>query len=133
MTGKFRRGHGRANKLTNVQVYDIRRRYAEGDTQGSLAKAFNVSVIHIGRIVRGESRLGAPTFEVVAEPTAEELNQRGWALAKELGQVGMDEGPSTESLDRMAQAIADERVRKAKIDSMIEEILPTGAERHKET
>lgn len=52
---KYQYGNRSRNKLTAVQVYDIRALYARGDcTQGELARDFKVSVIQIGRIVRGE-------------------------------------------------------------------------------
>ena len=52
---KFQRGHTRAAKLTAEHVYRIRQMYDEGWSQGRLAREFNMSVGHIGRIVRGES------------------------------------------------------------------------------
>lgn len=55
MPNQFRRSNTSARKLTGVQVIDIRERFAKGETQGSLARAFGVSVGQIGRITRGES------------------------------------------------------------------------------
>ena len=43
------------SKLTQAQVDEIRRLYAEGYTQGSLCRHFRVSIAQIGRIVRNES------------------------------------------------------------------------------
>jgi transcriptional regulator with XRE-family HTH domain len=37
------------------QVLEIRERYSQGETQGSLCRAFGVSIGTIGRIVRGET------------------------------------------------------------------------------
>jgi hypothetical protein len=45
----------RSARITPQDVRDIRRRYGEGETQAFLSRAFGVSVIQIGRIVRGES------------------------------------------------------------------------------
>ena len=41
--------------LNWMRVRELREAYAGGETQGSLSKRFGVSVITIGRIVRGES------------------------------------------------------------------------------
>lgn len=50
------------NKKSSVlnwgAVREIRRRYAAGETQGELCRAFDVSVMTIGRIVRGETWRG---------------------------------------------------------------------------
>jgi hypothetical protein len=51
----FKQQNSRAAKVTSTQVYDIRRRYAEGETQASLAREYKLSVNQIGRIVRGEA------------------------------------------------------------------------------
>ena len=51
----FAQGNRRASKLSMSDVQEIRRLYSEGRvTQGSLSRQFHVSVIQIGRIVRGE-------------------------------------------------------------------------------
>lgn len=47
-----------ARKLTSEQVAEIRQHYAEGATQGALARHFKVTIGTIGRIVRGESWQG---------------------------------------------------------------------------
>lgn len=52
---KFTAGHRRSAKLSADQVRRMRELYSEGATQGSLARAFGVSVGQVGRIVRGES------------------------------------------------------------------------------
>lgn len=44
-------------KLTNNEVQRIRTRYTEGDTQAVLSSTYGVSVLTIGKIVRGESYL----------------------------------------------------------------------------
>ena len=41
--------------LNWMKVRELREAYGGGETQGSLSKRFGVSVITIGRIVRGES------------------------------------------------------------------------------
>lgn len=52
---KFSKGHTRASKLTGEDVLAIRQRYQDGASQGSLARAYGLSVGQIGRIVRNES------------------------------------------------------------------------------
>jgi hypothetical protein len=52
---KFNRHNTRSAKLSATDVYNIRQRYTEGESQGSLAREFQVTVGTIGRIVRGES------------------------------------------------------------------------------
>ncbi len=43
---------GKAKKLTWVQVVELRRRYAEGERQASLAKAFGVAQSMVSRVIR---------------------------------------------------------------------------------
>lgn len=66
----FERRNTKARRLTPSQVEEIKERYASGETQGSLCRAFSMSVGQIGRIVRGESwsHLGAA---VVTQEEAE--------------------------------------------------------------
>lgn len=52
---KFERTNAKASKLKPSQVLEIKERYAAGETQGSLCRAFGVSIGQIGRVVRGES------------------------------------------------------------------------------
>lgn len=76
---KSQRGNTRAAKLTNAQVMEVRQRYAEGETQGALCRAFGMSVVQIGRIVRGESRRNLPVvkgeheMELEARASAERM------------------------------------------------------------
>lgn len=55
-------------KLGYGQVQDIRTLYAAGSTQGALAREYQVSVVQIGRIVRGEAWQDAR--QAVITPTA---------------------------------------------------------------
>lgn len=43
-----------ASKLSDEQIKAIRSEYAMGATQGSLARKYNMSIGHVGRIVRNE-------------------------------------------------------------------------------
>lgn len=52
---KFNQHNTKSAKLTASQVLEIRVAYADGTTQGSLARKYNISIGQIGRIVRGES------------------------------------------------------------------------------
>lgn len=51
----FNRGHIAAAKLTPTKVYEMRQLYSEGWTQRALADKYNMSVVQVGRICRGES------------------------------------------------------------------------------
>lgn len=43
------------SKLTTAKVREIRRRFAEGESQGQLGKAFDVNQTTISLIVRGKT------------------------------------------------------------------------------
>ena len=66
---KFNARNTRAAKATPQMVMEIRRRYAEMESQPSLARVFGLSVSQIGRIVRGEHWKQLPTV-----PTDQEMN-----------------------------------------------------------
>lgn len=51
----FGRSNTRAGKLNPEKVRQLRERYAMGETQNALGKAFGISTNQVGRIVRGES------------------------------------------------------------------------------
>jgi len=46
--------HQTTKKLTYGKVQDMRTKYEHGATQGALAREYGVSVVQVGRIVRGE-------------------------------------------------------------------------------
>jgi hypothetical protein len=52
---KFRKHHTTAAKLTPSQVFEMRKEYVAGATQGALARKYQVSIGQVGRIVRGEA------------------------------------------------------------------------------
>jgi hypothetical protein len=67
---RFQNRNSRAAKLTEVQVVEMRARYAKGETQSSLSRVYQVSLVQVGRIVRGESwqhTPGAPGRERLSE------------------------------------------------------------------
>lgn len=66
---KFEARNTRSAKLTAGQVIDMRHKYAHlRYTQGRLAREYGLSVVQVGRILRGESWQGLPI-----EPTSEEI------------------------------------------------------------
>lgn len=86
--GLFARNHGKAGKLTLDQVGEIRRYYAEGATQGALARHYGVAIGTIGRIVRGESWAGQVR---AGQGTQAELDASKARLALMLGAAGVEE------------------------------------------
>jgi hypothetical protein len=75
--GPFQKNNLRRAVLTMTKVQEIRAFYARGHvTQGQLARDYGVSVVQIGRIVRGEVWQGvgpAPSSQKEMEETAERL------------------------------------------------------------
>jgi hypothetical protein len=53
---KMRKFNTKSAKLNTPQVQELYARLCEGETQGSLAREYGLSVIQVGRIARGESR-----------------------------------------------------------------------------
>jgi len=85
-------------KLGYGQVQDIRTKYEAGATQGSLAREYDISVIQIGRIVRGE--VWRDAGQAVVEPATlskEEMDammKRSLAVAKEVAKGNIDMPPT---------------------------------------
>ena len=106
----FRNPNG---KLTGEQVLSMRNRYAAGESQGSLARDFGVSVGTVGRIVRGESWQGtkanASARPSTLPPTEDEIRESGERLLAKLG----EEKPAARPLPAYLAGIedADEPVR----------------------
>jgi len=81
----FERSNVKASKVTPTQVVEIKERYARGETQGALCRAFGLSVGQIGRIVRGESwnHLGpAVTTEAEVEASMVRFMAKHRAIAE---------------------------------------------------
>lgn len=58
---KFTTANTRAAKLTNEQVYELRREYhEEGVTQSFLSRKYGVNINTVGKILRGETRQNVP-------------------------------------------------------------------------
>lgn len=104
---EFQKNNTRASKLLASEVRDIRTLYARGDcSQGQLSRDFGVSVIQIGRIVRGEVWQHLPT-----EISARELDQSAKRLL-ELQQTveapGLSKLASVAEEQFKANALVDE-------------------------
>lgn len=109
---RFTRGNSRAAKLSNEGVFELRRLYfEEGVTQGELARQFGLSVNHIGRIVRGESR-GAVPLDLPEEDHAA-TQKRLLALQDSLAASPSDE-PILDKLRGDAQEVYDKTVKPLK-------------------
>jgi hypothetical protein len=121
--GKFSRNHTRSAKLTATQVLDIRTKFADGATQGSLAREYGVTVGTIGRITRGETwnqfafvesegqvdaRLASERirFGPRPPPTPEELLASQQRLLGMLGQPPIEE-TSSAVLDKLQHDIGE--------------------------
>lgn len=121
---KFRAGHKRSAKLTGEQVLSIRQRYLAGESQGSLARDFQISVGQIGRIVRGESWIAQARVEdpqAIRDEAADSLArllqmqkdplpseekealERGAQLAERMGQEVLKTRELNKELDDLAQ------------------------------
>ena len=104
---KFHRKNGASAKLTASMVLDMRAEYAEGATQGDLSRKYEISVVQVGRIVRGESWQNLP---IDLSPAAKQQQLlRSLEAAEEAKALGKMEG-----------AIAAEKERDP--DRMLEEL-----------
>ena len=95
----FSRGNNKGRKLNPDQVGSIRRRYEEGWTQGELARAEQVSVGQIGRIVRGESWQAGQIRAVEAREEVQPLRTEGLMerLARIQAEGEVERGEKTRS------------------------------------
>lgn len=139
---KFGRFNTRAAVLTPEQVLEIRERYSQGETQGSLCRAFSVSIGTIGRIVRGETwnQHAGPRAEQTLNlpPTSQEqIDASFQRLQEQLGQVPDPNRPSRgdpteersaevlEKLEKLAEKNPEIQADKA-LDSLLD---PEGAKK----
>ena len=72
----FQRTAAKRQKLTSVEVAEIRQHYGGGATQGALARHYGVSVGQIGRIVSGESWQAASGERSLSPGEADSVLQR---------------------------------------------------------
>ena len=86
----FSQGNRKASKLSVPQVIEIRLLYEQGKfSQGALARRFQVSVIQIGRIVRGEVWQNLPVLDpVMSEGEVKESAARMLALSEKVAGSG---------------------------------------------
>lgn len=87
---EFSPGNRRASKLSIPEVIEIRELYRRGQTtQGALSRRFGVSIVQIGRIIRGEVWQHIPSFEaVLSEGELKESALRLLKIQEQLGQSG---------------------------------------------
>lgn len=104
-------GNAKASKLSPTQVQEIRRLYqAGGWSQGALAREFCISVVQIGRIVRGEVWQHLPaTTRLMSEGELQAAAERLLKLQEEVqGQTKLQQvaqetlGPAKQMLDEIA-------------------------------
>jgi hypothetical protein len=104
--GPFQKNNLRRAVLTMTKVQEIRAFYNQGHvTQGQLARDYGVSVVQIGRIVRGEVWQGvgpAASSKRELDDTAERLLALQESMLKGLGEPEADEQPPS-GLSRLAQ------------------------------
>lgn len=82
----FQRNNRRASKLSVPEVEEIRYLYQQGKlTQGDLSRRFGVSVVQIGRIVRGEVWQQLPVLSpLMSEGELKESATRMLAMQEKL-------------------------------------------------
>lgn len=118
---KLQRNNTAASRLTPTEVGRIRAQYAKGQTQGSLSREFSVSVVQIGRIVRGEvwQHIPAPGGML----SEGELKQRGERL------LGVASGDATAQLAEEFEAfLRDEPKKVGPPPSALDDGEPAAAE-----
>lgn len=107
---KFQKRNTRSAKLDQEQVRMIRRRYGQGESQGSLARELGLSIGQIGRIVRGEA-----WQSVKPEPTDKEIAESAQRLLAQLRADGIvplpddSTGHGEELLSKMMQEAAEKK------------------------
>lgn len=133
---KFRRGNSRSAKLTALQVQEIRLRYAAGLlSQGSLSREFGVSIVQIGRIVRGEVWQHLPPVPLPADKIQESA-QRMLALQERVNNpTALEQGIQDRlreqeeelgALSRLTEEIRERRKEERKADTLLNELKGEG-------
>lgn len=92
---EFQYKNSRAAKLTPGQVLEMRRLYADGYSQGRLAREYQVSLNQVGRIVRGEVWQSLPSHGLSEKDAKESL------------QKFLADNPDLSATEKMQQAIAE--------------------------
>jgi transcriptional regulator with XRE-family HTH domain len=119
---KFSKHHTRAAKMTAEMVFKMRQRYAEGASQSELADEFDLSIVQVGRIVRGEAwRSVANPAKMLSE---EELAAVGRRLLETQREVNASKGQppieqSDSVLERLQRDVAAERKPADELDKFL--------------
>lgn len=109
---KFTLNNRHASRLTENQVLEIRERYRTGRvTQGVLSREYGVSIVQIGRIVRGEV-----WQNVIPEVTDDEIR----ASAERLMKV---QNATVSMREKLAQDIEREREKRQAGNRLVEELI----------
>jgi hypothetical protein len=93
---KFSKGSLAAAKLTPSQVMEMRELYNERWTQGALARRYGISVVQVGRIVRGES------WQQYPQPPHPDEIEHSKAIAPQAPEVTLTQ----ESVDKLMKELA---------------------------
>ena len=128
---KFNARNSKASKLTPAIVMEMRERWASGAwTQGALSREYQLSVVQVGRIVRGESwqGVGMPLTQEDLQASQERF------LAMIKADEGKEEVASPAAIDlfmaedsAQRQMLADidkQREKDGLGDKLVEELLP---------
>lgn len=108
---KMRKHNTRAAKLKPADVFDIRAAYSGGATQRELAQTYHLSVVQVGRVVRGES------WAQYTNPTVEDEQElRTIPATPELDRL------AAESLRQLQNKLASEQVISDRKEDLEEEI-----------
>ena len=119
MTTKFSYRNNKAAKVTAPLVIEMRERWSRGNvTQAQLCRDYGLSVVQVGRIVRGESwqNIGMPMGETEMRASAERMLALQAELQNKLA-------PAFESLQtRLADDVAREKAKAFLGDDMVAEL-----------
>lgn len=123
MENAFRFKNTAAARLTPGQVVEIRERYAEGESQAALSRAFQVSVNQIGRIVRGESWQRLP-MGMATKQEQEKTLQNLLRVQKEVEEFGVvrEQPPESSPLPGISR-LSEEAAKKAAVFGVGQEML----------
>ena len=113
-SGKFWTRNTKSAKISALQVMEMRVRYRQqGITQGRLAAEYGLSVIQVGRIVRGESWQDVPELQASQNEMQASLER----LMKTQQET---------SRDIMAEEIAKAKEKATRGDRYVEELKGEG-------
>ncbi len=117
----MRKFNTKAMKLSTTQVQQLYDRLLQGETQGSLAREYRISVVQVGRIARGESRANetgantqpVPNFNLETRPVDVEASM---ARLRSI----LDEPPA--ALTRIQDEIRLEHEKAQAVDSELDKL-----------